>query len=83
MRRDRRDLWAQAYAMMPMVDQTSALENADAAKIHALNHSGGPLTGAEQSDLLHGVEAVRADGIADDEWDQLDDGGAAGTARHL
>jgi hypothetical protein len=63
MRRDRRDRWAQAYAMMPMVDQTSALENADAAKIHALNRSGGPLTVTEQSDLLQGVEAVRADGI--------------------
>jgi len=63
MRKDRHDLWAQAYAMMPMVDQTSALENADAAKIHALNHRGGPLTPTEQSDLLQGVETVRADGI--------------------
>jgi hypothetical protein len=63
MPRDRHDLWAQAYAMMPMVDQTSALENADAAKIRALKRSGGPLTGTEQSDLLQGVEAVRADGI--------------------
>jgi hypothetical protein len=63
MPRERHDLWAQAYAMMPMVDQTSALENAGAAKIHALKHTGGPLTGTEQSDLLQGVEAVRADGI--------------------
>jgi len=63
MPRDRRDLWAQAYAMMPMVDQTNAVENADAAKIHALKRNGGPLTDAEQSDLLQGVEAVRADGL--------------------
>lgn len=63
MPKERHDLWTQAYAMMPMVDQTSSLENADAAKIHALKHSGGPLTDTEQSNLLQGVEAVRADGI--------------------
>lgn len=63
MPRDRRDLWAQAYAMMPMVDQTNTLENADAAKIYALKRNGGSLTDAEQSDLLQGVEAVRADGL--------------------
>lgn len=63
MPKDRHDLWMQAYAMMPMVDQTSALENADAAKIHAMKHGGGPLTDNEQSDLLQGVEAVRADGV--------------------
>lgn len=63
MPRDRHDLWTQAYAMIPMVDQTNAVENADAAKIHALKHSGGPLTDIEQSDLLQGLEAVRADGV--------------------
>ena len=63
MPRHRRDLWTQAYAMMPMVDQTNVIENADAAKIYALKHRGGPLTDAEQSELLQGVEAVRADGL--------------------
>lgn len=63
MPRARRDLWTQAYAMIPMVDQTNAAENADAAKIYALRHNGGPLTDTEQSELLQGVEAVRADGV--------------------
>src|SRR4051794_3820620 len=63
MPKDRHDLWTQAYSMIPMVDLTSALENADAAKIHALKHSGGPLTDTEQGYLLQGVEAVRADGM--------------------
>jgi hypothetical protein len=63
MRKDRSDLWTQAYAMMPMVDQTNAVENIDAAKIHALKRVGGPLTDTEESQLLQAVEAVRADGI--------------------
>lgn len=63
MPKDRHNLWTQAYAMIPMVDHTNAVENVDAAKIHALKHNGGPLSGTEQTDLLQGVEAVRADGV--------------------
>jgi hypothetical protein len=63
MPKERNELWTQAYAMMPMVDQTNTVENVDAAKILALKHSGGPLTDTEQSQLLQGVEAVRADGV--------------------
>ena len=52
------DLWTQAYAMVPMIDATNAVESADAAKITALKRSGGPLTLAEQMELLQAVEAV-------------------------
>jgi hypothetical protein len=56
------DLWTQAYAMVPMVDATNAVESADAAKIEATRRSGGPLSLAEQMELLQAVEAVRSDG---------------------
>jgi hypothetical protein len=59
----RESLWTQAYAMLPMVDSTSALESVDAARLHALKRTGGPLSDAEQIALLQALEAVRADGL--------------------
>jgi hypothetical protein len=59
----RESLWTQVYAMLPMVDSTSASETVDAARVHALKRAGGPLSDAEQIALLQAVEAVRADGL--------------------
>jgi hypothetical protein len=56
------DLWTQAYGMMPMVDATNAAETIDAARLNALKRTGGPLSDAEQIQLLQAVETVRADG---------------------
>jgi hypothetical protein len=62
MPKDRVDLWTQAYAMVPMIDATNAVESADAARIRAIKRTGGPLSLAEQMELLEAVEAVRSDG---------------------
>jgi hypothetical protein len=62
MPKDRVDLWTQAYAMVPMIDATNSVESADAARIHAIKRTGGPLSLAEQMELLQAVEAVRSDG---------------------
>jgi hypothetical protein len=48
--------------MMPMVDSTDAQETVDAARIKALNRTGGPLSDAEQIALLQAIEEVRGDG---------------------
>lgn len=55
-------LWTQVYGMMPMVDATNAAETVDAAKLRALKRTGGPLSDAEQIQMLQAVETVRADG---------------------
>jgi hypothetical protein len=62
MSKERVALWTQAYAMVPMIDATNAVESADRAKIEAMRRAGGPLSVAEQMQLLDGVEAVRSDG---------------------
>jgi hypothetical protein len=62
MEQARVDLWTQAYAMIPLIDATSAAESSDGAKITALKRTGGPLSLSEQVLLLQGVEAVRSDG---------------------
>ena len=62
MAKDRVDLWTQAYAMVPMIDETNAIESADAAKIEAMKRTGGPLSLSEQMELLQAVESVRSDG---------------------
>jgi hypothetical protein len=63
MSKARNDLWTQAYGMIPMVDETNAAETIDAARLRALKRTGGPLSDAEQIQLLQAVETLRADGL--------------------
>ncbi|MDO9338494.1 MAG: hypothetical protein Q7T61_19035 [Caulobacter sp.] len=62
MKKDRVSLWTQAYAMLPMVDQASAMESANSARLRAFKRSGRSVSEAEEMELLQAVEAVRNDG---------------------
>lgn len=62
MNKDRVSLWTQAYAMLPMVDEASAMESANAARLRAFRRTGGSVSDAEEMELLQAVEAVRNDG---------------------
>lgn len=49
-----------AYAMIPTLHQTNALEAADVARLRALRRTRGPLSEAEASQVLSAVEALRS-----------------------
>lgn len=74
MQQARVDQWTQAYAMIPSMDATNAVENTDGAKITALKRTGGALSIEEQVALLQAIEAVRSDGrriLAGVDWSML------------
>ncbi len=54
-------LWTNAYATMPALNQANAKEFADGAELTALSSTGGPLTEAERSQVLRAVEMLRRD----------------------
>lgn len=53
--------WTNAYSMIPVMDRTAAREATDIAHLHALRHSGGPLSDPERDRLLDALETVRND----------------------
>jgi hypothetical protein len=58
---DELDDFTTAYAVMPLMDQTSRKEAADVARLRALRRTGGPLSEYEQMEVLGAVEALRND----------------------
>jgi hypothetical protein len=50
-----------AYAVMPLMDETSRKEAADVARLRALSRTGGPLSEYERMEVLGAVEALRND----------------------
>ena len=55
------DDYTVAYAVMPLMDETSRKEAVDVARLRALRRSGGPLSEYEQMEVLGAVEALRND----------------------
>jgi hypothetical protein len=53
--------WTKIYSMMPTMERTNAAEAQDLARLHALRHTGGALSEAEQSHVLDAVEALRVE----------------------
>ena len=58
---DTMDLYAIVYAQMAPMTRNSEREVTDLAQLHALSHSGGALSYAEQDKILSAVEALRSD----------------------
>lgn len=58
---ERLNLWNYLYAPMPALDRIAEKEYFDAAALHALRNSGGPLGEAEQLRVLEGVENLERD----------------------
>ncbi len=52
-------IWTKAYSMMPYMERTNAEEAQAVGRLHALRHSGGALSEAEQAHVLDAVEALR------------------------
>ncbi|HEU5482869.1 MAG TPA: hypothetical protein VFU80_07260 [Sphingomicrobium sp.] len=50
-----------AYAVMPLMDETSRKEAADVARLRALRRTGGALSEYEEMEVLGAVEALRND----------------------
>jgi len=57
----RLDRWNYLYSTMPVLDRIAEREYFDAAALHAVRISGGPLSEAEQLKLLEVVENLRRD----------------------
>ena len=55
------DLFTVPYTMMPALDRATAQESADLARLRGIKRKGGPLTQAEESQLLWAAEALRND----------------------
>ena len=58
---DELDDFTLAYAVMPLMDETSRKEAADVARLRALRRIGGPLSEYEAMEVLGAVEALRND----------------------
>lgn len=58
---DELDDYTLAYAVMPLMDETSRKEAADVARLRALRRAGGPLSDYEEMEVLGAVEALRND----------------------
>jgi hypothetical protein len=58
---DELDDFTLAYAVMPLMDETSRKEAADVARLRALRRTGGPLSEYEEMEVLGAVEALRND----------------------
>jgi hypothetical protein len=56
----RLNLWTTAYSMMAYMERINAGEAKGVAQLRALRHSGGPLSEAEQAQVLNAVEILRA-----------------------
>lgn len=61
MRSDALHRWTMAYAAMPALNQANAKEFNDGSDLAALSKTGGLLTEAEESQVLHAVETLRRD----------------------
>jgi len=59
----RLDRWNFLYTTMPVLDRIAEREYFDAAALHAVRTSGGPLSEAEQLKLLEVVEGLRRDNL--------------------
>jgi hypothetical protein len=59
----RLDRWNYLYATMPVLDRVAEREYFDAAALHAVRTSGGPLSEAEQLKLLEVLETLRRDNL--------------------
>lgn len=55
------ETWTKAYSAMPSMDRTNHQEAQDVARLRALSRTGGPLSEAEQSQVLEAVEALRVE----------------------
>ena len=60
---ERLNLWDYLYAPMPVLDRIGEREYFDAAALHAIRNSGGPLSEAEQLRALDAVENLRLDNL--------------------
>jgi hypothetical protein len=58
---ERLNLWNFLYAPMPVLDRITEREYFDAAALHAIRNSGGPLSEAEQLRTLDAVENLKLD----------------------
>jgi hypothetical protein len=61
MDQDALDLFTVPYTTLPAMDAANRQEAADLARLRGVKHTGGPLTQAEESQLLWAVEALRND----------------------
>ena len=59
----RLDRWNYLFSTMPVLDRIAEREYFDAAALHAVRTSGGPLSEAEQLKLLEVVEGLRRDNL--------------------
>ena len=59
----RLDRWNFLYSTMPVLDRVAEREYFDAAALHAVRTSGGPLSEAEQMKLLEVLESLRRDNL--------------------
>jgi hypothetical protein len=57
------DQFTNLYSIMPQMDRTNALAAQDVARIRAISRTGGPLTQAEQTQVLIAVEELRNDDL--------------------
>ena len=60
---ERLNLWDFLYAPMPVLDRIAEREYFDAAALHAIRNSSGPLSEAEQLRVLDAVENLRLDNL--------------------
>jgi hypothetical protein len=59
----RLDRWNYLYSTMPVLDRVAEREYFDAAALHAVRTTGGPLSEAEQLKLLEVLENLRRDNL--------------------
>ena len=59
----RLDRWNYLYSTMPVLDRVAEREYFDAAALHAVRTSGGPLSEAEQMKLFEVLENLRRDNL--------------------
>lgn len=61
MEQEEQDRFTVPYTTLPTIDAANRQEALDLARLRGLKHNGGPLTQAEESQLLTAVEALRND----------------------